>query len=291
MAAEDNSTVTLSGIGSPVVSGLQYRTNSNTTWTDYTINTPITLENTDDYVQFKNNSNQLSKSSSNNYAQFVMSGKIKASGNIQSMLNYSNSCTNYCYYNLFRNCSSLISAPTLPAITLATNCYGNMFIGCISLSSAPALPATTLDTYCYNGMFRGCTSLSSAPTLPATTLAARCYKDMFRGCTSLKTAPALPATTLASNCYAAMFSGCTSLRSAPTLPATTLTQSCYTSMFTACTSLSSVNVAFTNWNSSITPTNDWLSNVASSGIFTKPTSLEPLSGVSNIPNNWTVINK
>ena len=61
-----------------------------------------------------------------------------------------------------------------------------MFRGCTSLTTAPALPATTLTEYCYANMFYGCTSLTTAPTLPATTLANNCYATMFWGCTSLQ---------------------------------------------------------------------------------------------------------
>ena len=88
-----------------------------------------------------------------------------------------------------------------------------MFQGCTSLTSAPVLPATTLVQGCYSYMFRDCTSLTTAPALPAMTLAQYCYSSMFRSCTSLTTAPALPATTLAINCYYYMFNGCTSLSS------------------------------------------------------------------------------
>ena len=60
-----------------------------------------------------------------------------------------------------------------------------MFNGCTSLTTAPDLPATTLVTSCYGFMFNGCTSLVSAPELPATTLAKNCYYSMFHGCSSL----------------------------------------------------------------------------------------------------------
>ena len=86
-----------------------------------------------------------------------------------------------------------------------------MFSGCTLLVTAPELPATTLADYCYAGMFRGCTSLVTAPELPATTLSTYCYYYMFFGCTSLVTAPELPATTLANNCYFYMFYGCSNL--------------------------------------------------------------------------------
>ena len=88
-----------------------------------------------------------------------------------------------------------------------------MFYGCTSLTTAPALPATQLASSCYSNMFQGCSSLTAAPALPATTLANNCYYAMFNGCTSLTTAPALPATTLANNCYYQMFIDCRSLNS------------------------------------------------------------------------------
>ena len=144
---------------------------------------------------------------------------------------------NSCYRSMFENCTSLVNTPQLPATTLASGCYLNMFSGCSSLTVAPELPATTLAGQCYQYMFWGCTSLTTAPELPATTLAEYCYRSMFDSCTSLTTAPALPATTLAEYCYSSMFSGCTSLTTAPELPATTLASDCYNSMFSGCTSL------------------------------------------------------
>ena len=144
---------------------------------------------------------------------------------------------NSCYSEMFRDCTSLTTAPALPATTLADGCYSEMFFGCASLTTAPALPAETLAAECYYLMFSDCTSLTTAPALPATTLADYCYSSMFCGCTSLTTAPALPATTLSTGCYSDMFMDCTSLTAAPELPATTLTNECYYRMFSFCTSL------------------------------------------------------
>jgi hypothetical protein len=87
-----------------------------------------------------------------------------------------------------------------------------MFYGCTSLTTAPVLPATTLANNCYEQMFYGCTSLTTTPSiLPATALTWSCYRNMFAGCTSLTTAPELPATRLVNNCYYFMFARCTSL--------------------------------------------------------------------------------
>ena len=145
--------------------------------------------------------------------------------------------TEECYTNMFAECTSLTTPSELPAITLTKDCYWGMFSGCTSIVKAPELPATTLAEGCYYGMFSGCTSLKTAPVLPATTLAYVCYAYMFQNCTSIINAPELPATTLASNCYQGMFQGCTSLVTAPELPANTLEYSCYRDMFLNCTSL------------------------------------------------------
>ena len=61
-----------------------------------------------------------------------------------------------------------------------------MFSGCTSLESAPELPATRLFDSCYAEMFGGCTSLTKAPVLPAERLEMQCYSYMFRGCSKLE---------------------------------------------------------------------------------------------------------
>lgn len=142
-----------------------------------------------------------------------------------------------CYYGMFSNCTNLREAPALPATALEERCYEYMFYNCSSLTYAPYLPADTMKFLCYSKMFMDCTNLREAPVLRATTLAHSCYSEMFSGCTGLETASELPATTLDRACYSAMFRNCTSLEAAPALPATTLAASCYSSMFSGCTSL------------------------------------------------------
>ena len=94
-------------------------------------------------------------------------------------------------------------------------------------------------------------------------------------------------TTLASNCYNRMFYGCTGLTSAPELPATTLAVGCYNSMFRGCTKLSLIKVHFTAWGSQ---TSKWVSNVASTGTFYKPSTLPDEFSTDKIPTGWTVVN-
>ena len=163
-----------------------------------------------------------------------------------------------------------------------------MFSDCTSLTTAPALPATTLVEGCYKGMFSNA-GFTSAPVLPATTLAKSCYESMFQNCMSLTTAPTLPETVLVERCYAYMFNGCKSLTTAPVLPATTLPDYCYYQMFGNCTNLSTITLGYTG-NFADAPSNTffyWVTSVAASGTFYYNGS-DTTRGVSAIPSGWTI---
>ena len=218
-ADEAGSTVQLTKEGYPVDVNLQTSTDGNS-WNPYTVEDTITLTNVGDKVYFKAvGSNYSIGNGQSAYHKFIMTGKIASSGNLNSLLEEDEEVArtmslagkDYCYYNLFLGCTSLTTAPELPATTLANNCYSDMFYGCTSLTTAPELPATTLAESCYGDMFQNCESLTKAPALPATTLTYYCYYQMFDGCTSLTQAPELPAGDLIESCYAYMFQGCTSL--------------------------------------------------------------------------------
>ena len=217
------------------------------------------------YIKADEDALTRTATSTSKYNQFSSTGRISCDGDIRSILNkvvapgdyecwllyLFNGCSSlttapelpattlasWCYYSMFRDCTALTTPPELPATTLATQCYYEMFYNCTSLTTAPELPATTLASGCYYRMFTKCASLTQAPELPATTLTSNCYNTMLAGCTSLTSAPELPATSLDSNCYEAMFENCTSLTTAPELPATTLASNCYSLMFNKCTSL------------------------------------------------------
>ena len=90
---------------------------------------------------------------------------------------YAASTASYELASFFKGSTGLKDASGLDLgdIALAGSCYDSMFSGCSSLTSAPALPATTLAYGCYYYMFGNCTSLTQAPDLPATTLADNCY--------------------------------------------------------------------------------------------------------------------
>ena len=166
-----------------------------------------------------------------------------------------------------------------------------MFYGCTSLTTAPDLPATMLEDACYSGMFSGCTSLSTAPELPATTLAHYCYDSMFSGCTSLTTAPELPATILEMGCYRYMFYGCSSLTTAPELLAQSLVTWCYVSMFYNCEALNYVKCLATEHLFDQTAS-DWLYGVSETGTFVKSYKADSWQiGPHGIPEGWTVLNE
>lgn len=216
VALEDNSTIGYTITGTLSSLNIKYSYDE-TNWTSWD-GTIITLNKNQILYVKGNNSNGLSQSSTDYFSFVMTNGKIAAYGNINSLLDDDKGNTintipnNYCFIGLFKNCSSLISMPSLPATTLKDFCYAGMFNNCTSLVNVTILPATTVKGNCYEGMFSGCSSLTVAPALPATTLDYACYMNMFNNCTSLQKAPNLPATTLVSECYMLMFYNCTSLK-------------------------------------------------------------------------------
>ena len=76
--------------------------------------------------------------------KWTLSGSsISCTGNIESLLDY-----------------ETVAAGQHPA--MADSCYNSMFRDCTSLTTAPSLPATTLAKSCYYYMFNGCTRIKLA---------------------------------------------------------------------------------------------------------------------------------
>ena len=240
-------------------------------WTKLTSNTEIPFGGENGSLRLRGKSNIGTAENSNKHSRISFGNdevEVACTGDIRTLVYWENydaadtSGARFC--NLFNDCTSLTTAPELPATDLADRCYYSMFLGCESLTTPPELPAETLKEWCYYSMFYGCKSLTTAPKLPAETLAKQCYEGMFQNCTSLTTAPVLPATTLADYCYNSMFYGCTSL--------------------------SSITMLATDINATECLVN-WVKNVATSGTFTKATAMTSLpTGESGIPEGWTVEN-
>ena len=263
-----STSISLTKSGTPDTITLEYKVDSGE-WKSYTVRNAIDLADGQE-VSFRAGAsgNSSFSQSYRNYYQFVFSGSgtVAASGNIMSLLNREGGLT----------------IPT-------SYCFAYMFKGCTSLTTAPELPATTLADGCYDGMFYGCTNLTTAPELPATTLAERCYHSMFLDCTNLTTAPKLPATTLTNRCYCFMFLGCTNLTTAPELPATTLADKCYINMFAGCSKLNYIKMLATNI-AALDCLAGWVYGVSATGTFVKNSSATwDVIGTSGVPSGWTVI--
>ena len=162
-------------------------------WQDWT--EKISMEqNVKYYVKGEDNFVRNSNTSGGFFTSDVSQNQfnIKCGGNVMSLCNLATEITtNYCLKSLFNGMTNLVTAPKLPATTLASNCYYGMFTNCSSLTQAPKLPATKLANSCYNGMFFGCSSLTEAPELPATRLVQSCYSIMFKNSNKLNWIKAL----------------------------------------------------------------------------------------------------
>jgi hypothetical protein len=158
---------------------------------------------------------------------------------------------NFFLYYMFRDCTSLTTAPTLPSgiTTVGDYFLAYMFHNCTSLTTAPAILSgiTGLvgDSFLAN-MFTGCSSLTTAPSIPSgiTTVGNNFLYYMFQDCTSLTTAPAIPSgiTIIGDGFLAAMFHNCTSLTTAPAIPSgiTTVGNNFISNMFYDCNKLTTL---------------------------------------------------
>ncbi len=142
-ATQSNSKIGYTSSNSLDIS-IQCSLDNGSTWENWD-GTDKTLSNVNDTLCVKNTTGTLSLDGTD-YFKFTMSGEIKASGDVSSMIN-NKELSNYCFNKMFYGCTALISAPILSATTLKDNCYQNMFNGCTNLSSTPKLKADNLAKY------------------------------------------------------------------------------------------------------------------------------------------------
>ena len=217
---------------------------------------------------------------------FENNTKLTSASDITFSPSVDGSLSKYCYLYLFKNCSNLTTVPkSVPAKKQGQDSCNGMF-QYTAITTAPALPATILGNSCYVDTFHGCSKLVNPPELPATEMKPSCYRALFARCTSLVNAPELPATTLEDGCYRELFYGCTSLINPPELPAKTLKPSCYQQLFYGCSKLNNITV-YANDISATNCTSNWLSGVASEGIFNNYGSATyTVNSPSGIPTGW-----
>lgn len=247
--------ITLRQVGQPQSINIKYKVDDGD-WYDYTLGTQVVLQK-DHSISFYNDSETFSKDEENYYYFAINDGKVSCSGSINSLIG-TDELKPYCYNQLFKDCHSLTNAPDLDSLVLAENCYNSMFYDCTGLSQIPSLPAQVLAPSCYKRMFYNCDGLTSVE-VPNVIMEQDCCKEMFGSIDGLKEAK---------------------------LPSKFLAQGCYDSIFTNCNQLDSVQVGFMYWNQNIT--NNWLGNVATSGVFKKPLVLKDNRGTSFIPQGWSL---
>ena len=100
-AEQANSTVAMKKNGSAPTVSFEYSTDGNT-WSPFVVgSTTVTLANIGDkmYMRATSTGNTGIGSSTSNYNQFVMTGKIAASGNVDTLLDQNGKATltNFCY--------------------------------------------------------------------------------------------------------------------------------------------------------------------------------------------------
>lgn len=90
--------------------------------------------------------------------QFSTKNEVACKGDIRTLLDYKNYKTvntdNARFYKLFAECKQLISAPELPATTLAADCYIHMFEDCTKLSTVTMLAPSDEIANKYDACFR-----------------------------------------------------------------------------------------------------------------------------------------
>ena len=130
-------------VATPGWNGKLYCSTDTKTWAEWTGTEVNATEEGGIYaLYFAGAGNTKITGSSSN--KWTLSGSsISCTGNIESLLDY-----------------ETVAAGQHP--TLADSCYNYMFNGCTSLTTAPSLPATTLAPRCYYSMFNGCTSIKLA---------------------------------------------------------------------------------------------------------------------------------
>ena len=226
--ALENGTFKFSG------NAVNYSLDSGKTWNTLASNTSTPTVTAGQEIMFK--AELRTSSPSSGIGRFSSTGRFEAMGCPYSLCYGDDSADvtdlsgdNVSFHGLFWGCTGMTSAENLllPAITLHNYCYGGMFRECTSLTTAPELPATTLADYCYEYMFYGCSSLTEAPELPATSVRPYCYYELFYGCSSLTKAPDLNATELQSSCYSYMFKNCSSINYIKMMSLTVPTNNCF----------------------------------------------------------------
>lgn len=130
-------------VATPGWDGKLYYSTDTKRWVEWTGNEVNATEEGGIYALYFSGTGNT-KITDGDFNVWTLSGSsISCTGNIESLLDYETveagqhpTMANYCYYYMFYGCTSLTTAPSLPATTLADSCYSSMFRGCTSIKLA-----------------------------------------------------------------------------------------------------------------------------------------------------------
>ena len=152
--------------------GVSYSLDNGNTWTTEAATFTTPTIQAGNKVLFKSSTLKTSgyyDSSGLYIDSFISTCKFNVEGNIQSLMegdNFVNTTNNNIYYFFFSNNTNIVNAEHLILPSNANpHMYEGMFYGCTSLVTAPELPATTLSESCYSMMFYNCSLLNSIKML------------------------------------------------------------------------------------------------------------------------------
>lgn len=229
---------------------LEYSIDGGTTWyrttndgNTITITTP-TLQ-AGEKVMWRGSGNRLCDQNPRSYPSFSSTGRFNASGSIMSLLYVDNltsaTANSNAFRELFKNCTTIVTPPELPATKVGENAYNSMFYGCTALTVAPEIDATEIAYGGCQTMFANCTSMTTSPSeLKATKPLGQSYYFMFENCTSMTTSPVIKAVELKARACYGMFKGCSSLKTVYKLLVSKIDDQTCREMFMNCTGLENV---------------------------------------------------
>ena len=225
------------------------------------------------------------------YIQISGTAETKVSGNMASLIGFSETIPAACFRYIFYN-SNIIDAGELdlPWTTLSKYCFARMFFSNKKLTEPPVLPATSLADYCYYVMFRNCIKLEKISDIKCETINNNtAFYCMYQLCSNLTKVHIKKFHFIDGGRFWGVFWGSGLIEATvdvyndEEIPA-----NAYSQLFTGCTNLSKVTCKATNFNSSAF--NKWLNNVSSTGTFIKDKDTTWSEGTSGIPSGWTVKN-
>jgi len=230
------------------------------------------------------------------YNRIGGSAEIKISGNIASLIGFSETIPAYCFRYLFYQ-SQIIDASELelPWMTLSEWCFGRMFMNSAKLVEPPYLPAETAVDSCYRLMFRSCIALKKIARMGCKNLAYVSHYCMYQLCTGLEKVTLPLFDTYANQALSFMFNGCSGLKELTVeCPEVLSTQHMFYCLAGGCMNLERFTCLAKN--STANTTQSWLGNDASyaaeHATFIKhpDATFWTTDSTSGIPAGWTIKN-